>query len=649
MGLFSRLRNYIKQKFQKTKINKRFIVNNNIKKNGIIRISKELKTLNNLYETSSKKYKDNSNLVKNREKINQRFIVNNERNNIRKNRISRISKVKTYRLNQTKTKSANNNISKKINYYYNLIINELYSFFKLIDQLKQHNINIDDIEEEIKAIGNNIKNLTNFVKSHKLSDFDILNLIHEIKIKINYLINIIISKVKDKLQKYNSNTNKTMIDKIYIDEIIKDLEEEYRIRNTDFVSATNLFEYIDNKLELPDVSKLKILIMDKLPNPKDGNFSYDNSVKALGTKDPFFELTKPQSGEYNLTNILEWFHDRNPNFVNISELDLKVPEFAFITAVMTKDLVLLHKTTYYPKKHSGNEKLLSKENICEIKSFTLDKNNLDIITVLKKVVDFISSNYRYNLFLEIVAEYISIFSTGQLNNEGKKICDKLKILDEILNTPYILYPSFTQLSYDKVICIMQVPLINFRLINKREIIHDEYHPPSYEFSHDINFHGYLTHKFDSKKKYINNNDLKLHFEKITKVIEKLKPLILYSNQKITKIDKNKRLVLAFMLFYIVHEKYGAKALFEIEKSLNSYIGDEQYIIVDKFVLQAIKDLAEMHQFENFPKDLEIAFNHDLNGLNGYENIKYNEHYISTSASAPIINYCIELVKSISTS
>ena len=108
---------------------------------------------------------------------------------------------------------------------------------------------------------------------------------------------------------------------------------------------------------LPESSSIKDLILEQLPNPKHGKFSYDNSILALGGSDPFFSIEKPTKGNYNLDNLYDWYLTKNPEFQPVNTKGLiRVPEFKFLIAVMAKDLLILQKTNKYPQKHTNNNK-----------------------------------------------------------------------------------------------------------------------------------------------------------------------------------------------------------------------------------------------------------------------------------------------------
>lgn len=297
---------------------------------------------------------------------------------------------------------------------------------------------------------------------------------------------------------------------------------------------------------------IKKIISEQLPNPKDDKFSYDNSQKALGATDPFFSIEKPTEGKYNLDNLYDWYLTKNPEFkpVNTEGLNIQVPEFNFITAVMAKDLLILQHTKRYPQKHKNNTRSSEeytkesdrKEYACQIHSMDLFKkeedNNFKSMSVLTLINDFINTGYLYLKFLVILRHYLSLFTTGELYSlEISQICIGFTEIDKLMDTPYIIYPTTLQLSYAKVIYTAQAPVINFRLSNNRKKIHDSFDSPLFELDHDVGFHSKKTHKWKEEADYspriykmlFGTDPIpfipKEEYPNINNIIKKLKPYI----------------------------------------------------------------------------------------------------------------------------
>ena len=134
-----------------------------------------------------------------------------------------------------------------------------------------------------------------------------------------------------------------------IDELFSNLSDDFSNLSDDF---TNF---------LP----IKELITEQLLNPNlNSNLSYDNSLKGLGASDQFFSIEEPKEGNYNLDNLYDWYLTKNPDFlpINTKGLNIMVPEFKFIIAVMSKDLLILKKTNKYPQKNIKNTEESMDEN-----------------------------------------------------------------------------------------------------------------------------------------------------------------------------------------------------------------------------------------------------------------------------------------------
>jgi len=329
-----------------------------------------------------------------------------------------------------------------------------------------------------------------------------------------------------------------------------------------------------------DLYPIKDLILEQLPNPIDSKFSYDNSQKALRASDPFFSIEKPTEGNYNLDNLYDWYLTKNPEFKPVNTLDIRVPEFKFLIAVMAKDLLILHHTNKYPQKHENNTELSNKA--CEKQSIELfskeEKNDSKSMEVLRLINEFIKT-YSYLEFLVILRHYLLLFTIGKLySEENKNTCEKITIIDKLMDKPHILYPTILQISYAKVIYTMQAPVINFRLSNNRKKIHDDFESPMYELVHDVDFHGNLTHKWEQseferifRKPFVP----KIEFFKLNNIIQILKPYISYKNKPLPD-NSNKQLLtdyynkqlLTFIIFNLIHENGSVLDLFNLYIRIN---------------------------------------------------------------------------------
>lgn len=329
----------------------------------------------------------------------------------------------------------------------------------------------------------------------------------------------------------------------------------------------------------------------------DFKFTHNNSKKALGeTEDPFF-IIKSEEGKHNLDNIAEWYESKNPEYKPISEVSFNVPEFNFILAVMLKDLFILSKTTKYPIKDLENRTMPTEDDF-EKTTFNLSsgskitpKDFLDLFNEINSKLD-VEKGILYKDFIDILSNYLSIFTLGVLyskldgitqtlfSGDANIFLKDLKLM-KLGTTAYILYPSVVQLSYDKIIYTTQAPVINFRLTNKRRFSENQYLNPIREMFHDLN-HSMLTHRYADNiyefdpivenVKSITGEELATLFRNIKQVIDLLKPIISYSSltEDFESEDYCAKYLCAYVIFVIIHERYGSIYLFDLSTYLQKY-------------------------------------------------------------------------------
>jgi hypothetical protein len=181
-------------------------------------------------------------------------------------------------------------------------------------------------------------------------------------------------------------------------------------------------------------------------------------------------------------------------------------------------------------------------------------------------------------FLEILRHYLLLFSIGKLYNKSEnratntaKICPNIEIINEIITTPYIIYPTIVQISYAKVIYTTQAPVINFRLANNRKTIHNFFDDPTYELFHDVMVHGQFTHRWHHITQTFTNPSiyLKNEYPKINSIIQTLKQYI--SNTNGNTPDNYNNQLLTFVIFNIVHEYNDILGLYNLIGSIKNIL------------------------------------------------------------------------------
>jgi hypothetical protein len=635
MGIFSRIGKFIKKKIYKSKI------------------KKDLHNINTLYgnrKYTTKKTEINTNKIQNMFKF-------NKPNSLTYKKITR---------QITKKHSQNNNISEKTRYYYNLVINELnvgyeilkilkkgdYLFIKTLTENKYNYSNYSKFEYELKSkfniseiqtIEKNLdelsEKLSNLIKPNKskpiinnIVDHDVINTIKEIKRELTKLVkflnehlqlfdskkqfNIFDMYIRIKQSDYKPNIKtfkkfkNTKHDKGHITKIYEDEKIDYQFVS---INKDSLYNYL-SKLGYQNIAHL---INTQIPNPKDNKFSYNNSKTDLNAEDHFFNIRNEKSG---LNNLYDWYIDKNPQFRNLSFVNPQVPEYLFITAVMAKDLSLLHSSLIYPLKINNDNELKFKsyhevsncgkkvEKIYEnfTKKMSIEESiklRTNIESIFTYIESFINRNKnKYLDFIEILQNYITIFSYGDIYKNSIHCITKegytyMDIFEKSLKSPFMLYPTLMQLSYDKVVYTLQAPVINFRLTNKHETIHNNVERPSFELYHDVGIHGEKTHLFGNVNYSGNYKEL---FKKTNNIIQNIKSNINYSDGDIS-IDENTRnnkLILAGIIFTLVHEHNNINALI----NLNDYFTVKN---VTSCLTELSKDKQIFNIMVNIVKDKDI--------------------------------------------
>ena len=314
------------------------------------------------------------------------------------------------------------------------------------------------------------------------------------------------------------------------------------------------------------------------------------------------------------TDFLSWYNSINPEFKNISDLknpdgtDFKMPEFEILIANLAKDLVLMlvsgkfadsneaknnkgnQRNTYLQnliknrntlKKQINNAKqnnnvnnLNGKQNLSNkeknisnytnkvISTVLSQENKLQIENLLKEINEIISLGYIYKDVQKLYLDFLKLVSTSNTR------CDiSIKYINEIYNTPFIVFPTHYTLDFKEVVNLCLVPILNFKIMNRRRKVHDVYSDSCYQINHDVLLHGNVTHNYqDFIFKQYDIEIMKNYFILIEKVLKTIKPLYDYNELKIRsiKIEGNdieynnlpteiQKLCFGIILFYTLHE------------------------------------------------------------------------------------------------
>lgn len=340
--------------------------------------------------------------------------------------------------------------------------------------------------------------------------------------------------------------------------------------------------------------------------------------------DPFFT---------NLKNIdiFNWYLSKNPDRISLMKANPNIPEYEYLVANITKDYYLLYIYKKFPNGRPIN-------------------NFPNIEDKLTKINEAIMKNYKYNDIMTVSIDYLIFFQNqdnpGQINNH----CS-IPYLDE--SSQFILFPSFHQPNYWKLLLLYGAPVINFFITNHKHYSHTQYEDVCYEISHDIRYHyglfmdGLYNQYFpgdilmtvipDPKKvalikkhtdqiktlieKISDSNELfYLFFSRIRLILDKIKPLIVYNKFTINNQDPdfNKSLN-AFYFFYLFHETTFAD---DIIKSKN------MKHVLDKFYLKPYEPFISNHKtnFNNFSSGDKIKIVNFMSDIST-ENLKHTRNCV----------------------
>jgi len=140
-----------------------------------------------------------------------------------------------------------------------------------------------------------------------------------------------------------------------------------------------------------------------------------------------------------------------------------------------------------------------RENVMRL-VINLFNKYIDIYSKIKKVTDenkemcknfiglansVIINKYKYGECLDLISEYMYLF-----DNKHDK-CN-LKNENTSPNSPFIIFPSFKQLNYSKILYTVRCPLLNFQLCNRPLLNHGMIYTPCNQIVHDITFHRQTT-------------------------------------------------------------------------------------------------------------------------------------------------------------
>jgi hypothetical protein len=194
----------------------------------------------------------------------------------------------------------------------------------------------------------------------------------------------------------------------------------------------------------------------------------------------------------------------------------------------------------------------------------LDEGRKELTELLSQCDTCIKEGYIYKNVFNLIINYAKLCS----NTKFKKLIEEYAT--KLCATPYLLFPTYGQISFSYVLNLVAAPIINFRLVNRRRKIHGSIGNSFYEIQHDVFGHGRDTHKLD----VLQDKYYKEWFNNISIVISTLFPFYNYKlqpyfrsqlkTQYVELDEEEKKYIMAILLFILIHENlFGKNILYTL--------------------------------------------------------------------------------------
>jgi len=284
---------------------------------------------------------------------------------------------------------------------------------------------------------------------------------------------------------------------------------------------------------------------------KTGNRNMNNNAK-----DPKDFFQKLKTATQTRMKLLEQHR------ALIDSYDLQYSRNKSIFNKSNTAIKLLEQDLNSAKKTLG----LQKENNLVIKVFD------ELNALLSQCNKCIESGYMYRDLYKIIMDYIKWLKSKSMDHNRY-----------FMPGPFFIFPTYGQISYKYVLCMMAAPIINFRLINRKRNIHLNMGNANNELIHDIAHStcSHMSHFYNIKTPVRPYN---IWIENMSSVISTLYPYFNYINLNFNEIknlgSKNyeelnveyKKQIIAIILFIFLHEIPCAfdllfSLLFEVNEKL----------------------------------------------------------------------------------
>jgi hypothetical protein len=246
---------------------------------------------------------------------------------------------------------------------------------------------------------------------------------------------------------------------------------------------------------------------------------------------------------------------------------------------------------------------LQTEKDLEINSSEINSRNSKLKNLLSNCENCIREGYKYRDVFELIMNYILWLGTRpspSISFDPEKLDEYKTTLSE---SPFLIFPTYAQVSYNYVLSLMAAPIINFRLVNRKRKLHDSMGNSLKELEHDVMGHGDNTHRINLLK---TKNNYEVWFANMSIIISTLYPYFNYKKlniEEITKLgpqtydylnDEQKKQIIAIILFIFLHENLDNDIIYYLY--FYSYLSEK-----DPKTIEASKSIKHA---DDWPKNID---------------------------------------------
>jgi hypothetical protein len=244
----------------------------------------------------------------------------------------------------------------------------------------------------------------------------------------------------------------------------------------------------------------------------------DNNFLEYMSKFKYVSRTSSDNFFKENINLLSWYKRKNPDFKNISKINLQMPEFNILLQTICLFLSKIMYDNKFPGKRimsnypTENNNIAYLKNNSSYKLYNKKPNDIEVQEIIKILenIEKLGESRDYKLITNVYLHFIKLVSGLydedylDIHYQEGKICNDFAIfINKMFDTPFIFYPTFNQLDYKYVLNTLSAPIVNFLISYTRFYSHDKFLSPCWHLNHDAMFHGYITH-FSKLGQYTNS-------------------------------------------------------------------------------------------------------------------------------------------------